>query len=162
MTEGKIEVKPARFLVCVDDTEHARVALKLACTKAKRLGGSISILHITDTSDMQNFLLAPSKIRNEKEGEGNAVLQKIAKEAFEYSGIHVTSILKSGVVGEKIVEAVEEDIDCSMLVVGAAPDAGGKTKRLIPWLTSQLGNKLLIPILIVPGNLTDQQIEALS
>lgn len=151
-----------KFLVCVDDTEHARVAVRLACSKARKIGANIDLLHVIDSSDFQNFLLSPTKMREERRREAARILQIMSEEAKNYSGTEVGKIIKEGVIGEKIVETVEEDSNTNMLVVGASPGASGNTRKLITWLTSQLGERLLTPILIVPGNLTNHQIEELS
>ncbi len=149
-----------KFIVCVDDTEHARVAVRLAAGKAARLGANLDLLHVIDTKDFQNFLLATSKMREEKKQEAEELLLKMSEEAGK-CGIEAGIIIKEGVIGEKIVEAVEEDINANMLIVGASPGGGANTRKLITWLTTQLGERLLTPIMIVPGNLTDQQIKEL-
>ena len=151
-----------KFLVCVDDTEHARVAVRLACSKARKIAASIDLLRVIDSTDFQNFLLSPAKMREERRREAARVLQIMSDEAMSYADMKVGKIIKEGVIGEKIVETVEEDNRTNMLIVGASPGAGGNTKKLITWLTSQLGERLLTPILIVPGNLTNHQIEELS
>ena len=73
---------------------------------------------------------------------------------------HARLLLREGAIGEEILAGVAEDPEINMLVLGMAHHTTARGK-LAAWLAGQLGNKLFVPLLMVPGNLTDQQLEAL-
>lgn len=154
------EVRPPKFLVCVDQAEETRVALRYACIKAKKLGGVVDLLHVIEPGDFQSLFAVAEKARAERREAAEAMLQTLAEEANTF-GIMPSLILREGVAGEEIVSAVLEDFQVSLLILGASKFNASRGK-LVGWLTAQMGDKLLIPVIVVPSNLTDQQIEQLS
>lgn len=152
----------SKLLICVNDTEYSRVALRFCCNKAKNAGYPVEILHVIESMEYQNFLSMADVMRDEKHQEAEELLKRFSEEAYESFGITPSLMLKEGLVGEQIIAAVEEDHGINMLLVGTSPDNTASRGKLIPWLASQLGKSLQIPMLIVPGNLTDQQINELT
>ncbi len=152
---------PVKFLVCVDDTDHARVALRFAALRAQRRQGRLDVLHILEPSDYQGLKSVAGKMREEKRREGTMLLQRMAEQIQEEYGLIPCLILREGVLQEEIITATEEDVDANMLILGASPDGDGRTE-LIAAVAKQLGRRVQVPMIVVPGNLTDQQIEALG
>jgi hypothetical protein len=68
--------------------------------------------------------------------------------------------LRYAKTGDEIVATVLSDPDINMIAIGVAHHSAGRGK-LAAWLSSQLGSKLLVPLLMIPGNLTDQQLQGL-
>lgn len=151
----------AKLLVCVSDNEHSRVALHFACRKALHTGCPIEILHIIEPTEYQNFFPVANVIQQEKREEAELLLSRFAEKAYEYAKITPSLMLREGMLGEEIVAAIEEDSSINMLLLGTAPDSPSRDS-LLPWLASQLGKRLQIPMMIVPGNLTEQQIKELT
>lgn len=153
--------KPAKFLVCATDCESSRTALRLACKKAQRRGDKIDILTVIEPASFQPLFSVADKISNERREQAEVILQGLAKTAYEESGIYPTLHLREGNPGEQILAAVMEDSDINMIVLGVSPQSKSDGK-LINWLSERSGDSLLVPLMLVPGNLTDQQIEALA
>lgn len=162
MTKKK-RIKPdqAKLLVCVKDDEHSKVALRFACSQAKSTGCLIELITVIEPAVYQSFVTVADKMREEKRAEAEEVLQQFAEQAVELSGIMPTLVVKEGRIGEQILATIEEDFSINMLVIGISPESPGRTD-LLPWLTARFGTKLHIPLLVVPGNLTQQQIEELT
>lgn len=154
-------VRSGTYLVCVDKRPESRVALRLACIKAQKRGGAVNILHVVPPSDFQTLSSISEKIREEQRAEASVLLDQLAGEAYDSSGVNVRKLLREGPIGEEILAAAQEDFNVNMLVLGVAPGSGNHGK-LLAWLTAQLGGKLLVPLMLVPGNLTDQQLDELS
>lgn len=151
----------AKILVCINDSEHSKVALKFACYKANRVNCPIQLLHILEPTDSQAFLAVDDVMRKEKRQEAEKLMQEFSDYVHEWTKTIPEIILREGMVGEEIANTIEEDTNISMLVIGTSPDSPSRGK-LLPWLSTAIGDRLLIPMLIIPGNLTDQQIEALT
>jgi nucleotide-binding universal stress UspA family protein len=92
--------------------------------------------------------------------EGNQLLSTLAEEAFATYGIRPDTVLREGSAGDEIIAATFEDSDVNMIALGVAQQTAGRGK-LTAWLASQLGSKLYVPLLMVPGNLTDQQLQSI-
>ncbi len=150
----------ARYLVGVDRHEESRVALRLACMKANARGSQVCILHVITPADFQTLGAIADRMREERRQEGSQLLAQLAEEAYATYGIRPQTILREGPTGDEILEAVLQDANVSMVVIGIAENGAGRGK-LASWLATQLGSKLLVPLLMVPGNLTDQQLHTL-
>lgn len=151
-----------KHIVCVDDSPAALVALRFACKKTAKRGGVVEMLHIIPPSDMQNMFGALEIAREEQRREAETLMAELSQQMVEYSGITPQVQLRDGNPGEEIINAVLEDTHVDMLMLGVSPQSSADGRKLINWLSATLGDKLLVPLLLVPGNLTDLQIEALS
>lgn len=152
--------KPPKYLVCVDAREESRTALRLACMKAAGRNGSVSMMHVVAPADFQTLGAIADRMKEERQKEGEQLLKTLADEASRTFNIRPSLILREGPTGDEIIAATLEDADVIMVVIGIAKE-GTNRGKLASWLASQLGHKLFIPLLMVPGNLTDQQLEAL-
>ena len=152
--------KPAKYLVCVDQRDESHAALRLACMKARLRRGSVEILHIIPPSDFQTLGMIADRMREERRTDAQTLLARLSQEAQETFGIIPQQTLREGSVGEEIISYAMDGPDITMLVIGTAQQ-GGERGTLAAWLASQLGDKLLLPLLMVPGNLTDYQLERL-
>ena len=151
--------KPAKYLVCVDKREESRIALRLACMKARARGSSVDLLHVITPADFQTLGVIADRMREERRGEGEQLLKSLSEEANHYD-IVPSLLLREGPVGDEILAVTQGDPDINIIVIGVAHHSAGRGK-LAAWLAGQLSSKLFVPVLMVPGNLTDQQLEAL-
>lgn len=152
---------PARYLVCVDRRPESKVALRLACLKAKMRACAVDMLHVLPQVDFQSLGSVEERMREEQQQEGNELLQSLAAEAATLYGVAPHALLREGPTGDEILAAVTTDPHINVLVIGIAQQTTSGRGKLASWLAGQLGSKLFIPILMVPGNLTDQQLESL-
>lgn len=154
--------KKTNYLVCVNNEKYSEVALHFACNIAKRRDdASIILMHVIEPGDYQTIASIADKMRAEKIEEAEKLLSKLAKKVFEWSGITPVFLVKEGLIENEIISLVEQDNSINMLVLGVSPRASMKSK-IVPPIVSALGNKLQIPMLIVPGNMTNRQIDEVS
>ncbi len=151
----------SKLLVCVDSSPEAKTALTLTALKAKRRGDVLEMLHVMEpVVDVQSLFSVVDRVREERRAAGEALLQELAEWCHEIAGITPSLQLKEGRVGEVILSTALEDPDINLLILGAAHSSNGRGK-LLGWLAAQLGDQLLVPLMLVPGNLTEQQINTL-
>jgi nucleotide-binding universal stress UspA family protein len=153
----KQQQKDATYLICVNGEEYSKVALKFACMMAKKRKAKLILLHVTEPVDYQGFGAIDNKIKAEAEKNAKKLLTNLTKEI----DMDVVLLHKEGFIGEEIIKVAEENHYIDLLIVGAAAETGTKSKTLHP-LVSSIGTKIMVPMVIVPGNLTDQQIELLT
>lgn len=154
--------KKVSYLVCVNNEKYSEVALHFACNLAKRNNGSIVILHVIEPSDYQSIGAVADKMREERFAEAESLLKHLATKVNKWSDIVPVLVVRVGFVEKEIISLVEEDGGINMLVVGTAPEKTYIKSKVLPPLVASLGSKLLIPMLIVPGNLTPRQIDELT
>lgn len=150
-----------RYLVCVDGRPECRTALRLACMKAVARTGQIILLHIVPPVDFQTLGSIADRMRIERMREGEALLANLSAEAQTNFDITPTLLLLEGSAGDKIIETAMGDPNIVILVLGITQQQQSGKGKLSAWIAGQLGSSLLIPLLMVPGNLTDEQLSTL-
>lgn len=153
--------KKSKLLVTVDDSAHSRVALRYACKEAESLKCQVEILHIINPSEYNTLFVAGDQLREEKIAEAKKFMKAMVKEAADYTKLKITQKTREGLLSEEVCKAVEEDGNINMLILGKAPEEA-KKKDIITMLSAELVGKIMIPMVIVPGSLTDQQIDELT
>lgn len=159
-TQGAAEGR-LKFLVCVDDSKDCRVALKFACMRAKSTHARVALLRVVAPPDFQHWARVGELMQQERRQEAEVLLQELAKEVNEITGSMPSLHVREGHKGEQVAALIEEDPSINIMVVGAAPEDEG-SNELVKWLASQVTMRLRIPLLIVPGNMTDQQLQSLA
>lgn len=161
--QNNIEVKEKilNYLVCVNSEEYSEAALQFACRLAKQNNGKIIILHVIEPVDYQSIGSIAEKMRREKIDEAEKLLIKLADKTATWFDRRPALLVKEGLIEEQIISLVEKDLSINMLIVGTAQETNIKSK-ILPPLVTNLGNKLQIPMLIVPGGLTEYQIKLLT
>lgn len=159
--EAAKEISSRRYLVCVDGRKECRVALRLACMKVQARTGQITLLHVVPPVDFQTLGSIADRMRIERLREGEILLADLSSEAQESFGITPTLLLLEGSPGDKIVEIAMNDPNIIILVLGITQQQHSSAGKLSAWLAGQLNGLLLVPLLMVPGNLTDQQLSTL-
>lgn len=163
MTENKNKsARKTKFLVYIDDDDYSKVALRFACSKAKATGCPVEMLYVLEPADYASFSGVADVMRKERREKAEQVLTKLAEDAYNFANITPSLIVKEGVAKEQIVKTIEEDYDIGMLVMGNPPEFKAAKNKLLLWVVSQIGGKLHIPVMVVPGNLLDSQIKELT
>lgn len=152
-------IKAPKYLVCVDRREESFIALRLACMKARIRKGSVLMLHVIPPADFQTLGGIADRMREERQQEGEQLLSSLCEKAEVMYGIRPQPILREGSPGDEIVAVALSDAEIIMVALGIATQHPSRGK-LASWLATQLGHKLYVPLLMVPGNLTDQQLES--
>ncbi len=152
--------KHPKYLVCVDQHDESRAALKFACLRGVTRGVIVDIIHVIPPADFQTLGAIAERMSEERRQEGENILSQHANIAKSLYDITPGLILKEGSAGDEILKAIEEMGDVSVIVIGTAHHSKGRGK-LAAWLAQQLGQKLFIPLLMVPGNLSDEQLQSL-
>jgi nucleotide-binding universal stress UspA family protein len=126
-----------------------------------RAGCGVVMLRIIETEDQnQQWLGVADIMRAEAEENANAALDRAAARAKAIAGIAPERVIREGDPTEQILEVIQQDHDISMLVLAANPGAEGPGP-LITTIAKTVGS-FPIPVVIVPGELADADIDALS
>ena len=149
------------FLVVVDDSEEMGVALRFASRRAQHTGGRVALLYVVEPADFQHWMAVGDLMREEARSEGEQLLQKLAAQVNEMTGSLPILYVREGSRREALFQLIEEEPSISILVLGA--NTGGRGPGpLIEALTGRFMGKVRIPMTIVPGNLADEAIDAIS
>ena len=149
------------FLVCVAHDDHSAVAARFAAMRAQNSGGAVALLHVTHPPEFQHWAAVGERMREETREAAEGMLERLAGEVETMLGTKPSLHLREGRIGEEILGYIDESESINLLVVGAAPPDDGHGS-LISWLAGQLAGRLNIPLVVVPGNLSDQQLRDLT
>ncbi len=150
-----------KLLVVIDETEECDRAVYFASRRAARIGGNVVMLRVNDMEGQsQQWLGVADIMRAEAHDEADAELKKYAVRAKMIAGIVAERVVREGDKAEEILRVIDEDEDIFILVLAAGIGAAGPGP-LVTTIGRTAGD-YPIPVAIVPGHLTDDEIDALS
>jgi hypothetical protein len=149
---------PRKFLVIVDKTPEHKVALRFATRRAQHTGGRVTLMCPAQLPDFQQWRGVEEIMRDEAHAEAESMLYEAARLVNELSGILPELVIPYGVATECLFQLLKDDKDISILVLasGTAKEGPGP---LVSMFTTAVQ---AIPVTIVPGNFTNEQIDALA
>jgi nucleotide-binding universal stress UspA family protein len=119
------------------------------------------MLRVIETEDQnQQWLGVAEVMRAEAQEEANAALDRAAGRANGIAAITPERLIREGEPTEQILDVIDNDVDIAMLVLAANPGPEGPGP-LITLIANTVGS-FPIPITVVPGDLSDEDIDALS
>ncbi len=149
------------FLVVVDDTEEMRVALRYACRRAARTHGRVALLYVMESSEFQHWMSVGDLMREEARSEGEQILQRCATQVSEQTGALPVLYLREGSRRSQLMELIDEEPSISILVLAADTGPRGPGP-LVSALTGKFVGKLRVPVTIVPGHLSDEEVDKIA
>lgn len=149
------------FLVVVDNTQEMHVALRFACRRARHTGGRVALLRVIEPNDFKYWMGVGDLMHKEARAEAEKLLQRYAAKAQESSGRTPILFLREGQQRETLIKLISEEPKISILVLGANPSSSGPGP-LVSTLTGKMIGKLRIPVTVVPGNLADDDVDAIA
>ena len=150
-----------KCLVIVDETAEWDRAVYYASRWAIRVDGGVVMLRIIENEDQnQQWLGVADIMRAEAHEEANAALDRASGRANGIAAITPERVIREGDPAEQLLDVIEKDVDIAMLVLAANPGPEGPGP-LIATMANTVGT-FPIPVVIVPGDLSDVEIDALS
>ena len=150
-----------KLLVVIDETQECDRAVYFASRRAARIGGNVVMLRVNDMQGQsQQWLGVADIMRAEAREEADAELNKYAARANDIAGITPERAVRDGDMAEEILKLIDEDEDIFILVLAAGTGTEGPGP-LVATIGRTAGD-YPIPVAIVPGHLSDEEIDALS
>ncbi len=147
------------FLVVVDETEELNVALRYACRRAARTGGRVALLYVIEPEGFLHWSSAERLREEESRAQAEQRLQAMSAKVMDWTGDMPILHIRKGLRRDALLKLMDEDPSISALVLGAATGSRGPGP-LISALTGKYSPHLHVPMTIVPGALSDSQIDA--
>lgn len=148
------------YLVIVDETDEARAALRFASRRAQKTGGFVHILAPVPKQDFVAWGGVQATIEEEAKNRAEALVSSAAGTMFEESGKRPKISVRVGDAVKIIRAYFEECPDIAALVLGAA--AAGPPGPLVAHFAGHEAGTLPCPVMIVPGSLSNEDIDRLS
>jgi hypothetical protein len=158
MSSSAASRAPRKFLVVVDNTPEHKVALRFATRRAQHTNGRVTLMCPAQLPDFQQWRGVEEIMRDEAHAEAENMLYEAAKLVNELSGILPELVIPYGLATDCLFDLLKDDPNISILVLasGTAKEGPGP---LVSMFTTAVQ---AIPVTIVPGNFTNEQIDALA
>ena len=148
------------YLVVIDDTPEAGVALRFAARRAVKTGGGVEILCLTEPPEFMAFGGVQATIEEEARLHAEGLVAKAAGRLLAESGLRPAITVRAGEGPRVIRDLLAANPDIAALVLGAC--AAGAPGPLVAHFAGPDMGALPVPVMIVPGSLTNEQIDRLS
>lgn len=153
-----------KFLVVADDTPEFQTALRFACRRAHSTGGYVALLRVIEPEYFEHWSGVREELDRQAREEAEAILQKSAELVQAETGLPPEFIIKNAEsVRAALREVISSDPDIKILVLAAAvggrgpgPLVASLTKEGVRW------GERKVPVTLVPGDLTDEEIADLA
>ena len=149
-----------KFMVVLDSSTECLNAMRFAAMRAENTGALVEILAVIPPEEFNHWIGVGAIMREEARDRINAHFEVFAKWMRDKHQVNPELVIREGEVVSEILSQICDDSEVDILVLGAAIDRKGPGP-LVTQL-SKLSGSLEVPIVIVPGSLSKEQLQALS
>jgi nucleotide-binding universal stress UspA family protein len=147
------------YLVVMDETPEAEVALRFAARRAVKTGGGVEILALVPAADFVPWGGVQATIEEEARQRAEGLCAAAAGTLVAESGLKPTITVRRGDPSKIIRDVVAANPNIAALVLAAA--ASGAPGPLVSHFAADTAS-LGVPLMIVPGALSLDAIDRLS
>lgn len=159
--EGGHEPRERIFLVVVDETEEMKNALHFASRRALHTGGRVALFYALEPPEFQHWLGVERVMQEEARQHAEETLQALAAEVQTNTGKMPVLYLREGRRRDELMALIDEEPGISLLVLGMASGREGPGP-LVTYMISQMGGHMRLPVTLVPGALSEAEIDAVT
>lgn len=148
-----------KFLIILDDTPEMLNAMRYAAIRASKTGGAVEMLAVISPEEFQHFMGVADVMRAEAREKVEAHFQLFKDRMEKREGITPTLAIREGDRVDAILEHIKSDPEVGVLVLGAGTEKSGPGP-VVQSLTGRRLAELRVPVTIVPGSMTKEDIVA--
>jgi nucleotide-binding universal stress UspA family protein len=150
-----------KYLVVIDDSPECDRAVYYASRRAVRTGAGLVMLRVVETHDRnQQWFGVADIMRAEAQDEANQVLARFAARANGIAAITPERVIREGENAQEVLQLIDDDEDIAILVLAAGTGSDGPGP-LVSSLAKSAGT-FPIPVAIVPGHLSDEELDSMT
>lgn len=153
-----------KFLVVLDDTPEFEVALYFAARVANRTGGRLAMLHVNEPVRSSGWFSMRESPPVPHASNTDQIFDRIREKLKEMGldDLKTEAIVRDGDKAEEILKVINADEDIAILVLGASPGPAGPGPLVSSLATGSRAGMFPIPVYLVPGTLTLDEVAALA
>ena len=149
-----------KFLVILDDSRECLNAMRFAAMRAASTGGGVTILSVIPPEEFNHWIGVADIMREETRERIEVHFEVFAKWMRSRKGIEPELIIREGEAVKEILSLIKEDPEIGVLVLGAGTEKSGPGP-LVNAMSKQAGFQP-IPMTLVPGEMSKEQLEAVT
>jgi len=148
------------YLVVIDESPEARVALRFAARRAAKTGGTVEILAPIDRPEFVQWGAVQNAMEEEARLRIDALIAQVAGELIEETGLRPSVTVLNSDPADAVLTRLKAEPRIAALVLGAA--ASGTPGQLVDQFAGTGAGALPCPVMIIPGSLDEAGIDLLS
>ena len=148
------------FLVVADDSKELHQALYYAARRAATAGGEIALFRCIEPIEGQLWGGVTEIMEAETEKASKTLLKNLSDYCEKLGAPKPRTFVKKGIIHEELFNLINTEQSIRVLVLGVSTEHGNPGP-LINYIINKGSNQCRVPITIVPGNLSDEQIDTL-
>lgn len=150
-----------KFLIILDETRETLNAMRFAAIRAAKTGGAVEILAVIPPEDFQPFMGVADVMRAEAREKIEAHFQVFKDWMEKREGIIPKLVIREGDSVDCVLEHIVSDPEIGIVVLGAGTEQSGPGP-IVTALTGRRMGELRVPITIVPGSMSKEDIIAVA
>jgi nucleotide-binding universal stress UspA family protein len=150
-----------KFLVVIDESKELEKAIYFAANRAIHTEGELSLLYIVDPAVNAQWSRIENLIEQEATSEAKKLCRIWSQKIKSRFGIESEVIIKMGDRCEELLKLVQEDRSIRFLVLASSAN-NEEPGPLIKALTGKKIKNLSIPMVIIPGSLSEKDIDLIA
>ena len=147
-----------KFLVVIDETPECERALTFAAYRVKRTGGTVVLMSVIQKPEFIG-LGVEDVLRAEAVEEAERNLDARLARIRDIGDVRSESVIREGSAAEEIERVIDQDRDIAILVLAASTSGEGPGPLVMHF--AGRANALPIPLTVVPGRMSDEEIIAI-
>lgn len=147
------------YLVIMDETDEAHLALRFAARRAARTGGQVHLLALVPRQPFVAFGGIQATIEEEARARAEALVTAAAGSLMSEAGVAPSIAVRQGEGVGVIRDYLAEHPEVSALVLGAA--ASGGPGPIVSHF-SAIAGQVPCPVYLIPGSMSEADLERLS
>lgn len=153
-----------KFLLIVDESQEVESALYYAASRVQRSSGSLVMLHVIEPGEYQHWAGVRQVQLEEETNKAKALFRLLRRKLHlaGFEGIDVDDVIREGKSADEIMKLIADDEDIAILVLGASLDAKGPGPLVSSLAAGKVAGGFPVPITVVPGKLSLEDIKALA
>jgi len=151
-----------KFLCVVDASPECNVAVYYAGRRAKHLDGSVSRRDVIEQPAFEHWASVKDIMRQEARDEAENILKGFSDRVQDVTGRPAELVIREGNIREEIFAQISEDPTIAILVLGAASGKDGPGPLVSSLAGRDQTSQFPIPVIVVPSNLSGDDINAVT
>ena len=153
-----------KFMVIVDGTPECEVSLYFAARVASRTNGSLVLFYPIENTSLRRWVGINDVQSEIEETKAQSIFRLFRKRLKEmgFEDMSTETVALKGDPAVEIIRYIEQDEDIAVLVLGASGDSQGPGPLVEALGAGSWAGNFPIPIYIVPGTLTQDEIAHLA
>jgi nucleotide-binding universal stress UspA family protein len=147
------------FLVVLDDSPECLNAMRYAAIRAAKTGGGVELLGIVEPEAEQQWIGVGDLMRAEAREKIEAHFQIFRDRMEKNEGVVPTLAIREGEKVTEVLEHIRANREIGVLVLGAGTKGDGPGP-LVAELVGRRGGQMQVPITVVPGSMSKEDLIA--